>query len=93
MGAAVKELTRKVKVVNELGIHARSAASIANLAKTAFENVWIIKEGEKADASSVIDVLSLACVKGTEILLRIDNESDTNLLNEIVELIESGFGE
>ena len=79
--------------MNELGIHARSAASIANLAKTAFENVWIIKEGEKADASSIIDVLSLACVQGTEILLQVDDKSDINVLNEIYKLIETGFGE
>jgi phosphocarrier protein len=79
--------------VNELGIHARSAACIANLAKTALENVWIIKEGEKADASSVIDVLSLACVQGTEILLQVDDKSDISVLNEIYQLIEAGFGE
>jgi phosphocarrier protein HPr len=79
--------------VNELGIHARSAACIANLAKNALENVWVIKEGERADAASIIDVLSLACVQGTEILLQVDDISDINILNEISELIEAGFGE
>jgi len=79
--------------VNELGIHARSAACIANLAKNALENVWVIKEGERADAASIIDVLSLACVQGTEILLQVDDISDINILNEISKLIEAGFGE
>ncbi|MBT4363607.1 MAG: HPr family phosphocarrier protein [Desulfobacterales bacterium] len=79
--------------MNELGIHARSAACIANLAKNALENVWVIKEGERADAASIIDVLSLACVQGTEILLQVDDISDINILNEISELIEAGFGE
>jgi len=79
--------------VNELGIHARSAACIANLAKNALENVWVIKEDERADAASIIDVLSLACVQGTEVLLQVDDISDINILNEISELIEAGFGE
>jgi len=79
--------------VNELGIHARSAACIANLAKNALENVWVIKEDERADAASIIDVLSLACVQGTEILLQVDDMSDINILNEIAEIIEAGFGE
>jgi phosphocarrier protein len=47
----------------------------------------------KADASSVIDLLTLACEKGSKITLKIDDPSDLEILNELVRLVESGFGE
>jgi phosphotransferase system HPr-like phosphotransfer protein len=55
--------------------------------------VWIIKDGKKADASSIIDILTLVCPKGSIITLKIDDQSDLGILKDLVQLIESGFGE
>jgi phosphotransferase system HPr (HPr) family protein len=87
------ELTRHVTITNDLGLHARSAAKIAKLAQDVKSKVWIIKDGQKADAASVIDILSLACPKGTTITLKIEDPSDTGMLDNLVQLIENGFGE
>jgi len=86
-------LSRDVVIINELGLHARSAAGIAKLAQNANSKVWLIRGKERVDASSVIDILSLACSKGSKITLKIDEESDIDILNEIIELIKKGFGE
>jgi len=86
-------LSRDVLIINELGLHARSAAGIAKLAQNASSKVWLIRGKERVDASSVIDILSLACSKGSKITLEIDEESDIDILNEIIELIKNGFGE
>lgn len=86
-------LSRDVVIINELGLHARSAAEIAKLAQNANSKVWLIRGKERVDASSIIDILSLACSKGTKITLKIDEESDINILNEIIELVKNGFGE
>jgi phosphocarrier protein len=86
-------LSRDVLIINELGLHARSAARIAKLAQNANSKVWLIRGKERVDASSVIDILSLACSKGSKITLKIDEESDIDILNEIIELIKKGFGE
>lgn len=93
MNNASNELSRQVIIVNDLGLHARSAAKIAKLAQNVKSNVWIIKDGERADASSIIDILTLACPKGTKITLTIDDQSDLGILNKLAQLIESGFGE
>jgi phosphocarrier protein len=53
-----------VVIINELGLHARSAARIAKLAQNANSKVWLIRGKERVDASSIIDILSLACPKG-----------------------------
>ncbi|PLX53487.1 MAG: HPr family phosphocarrier protein [Desulfobacteraceae bacterium] len=93
MNNSENEFSRRVTITNDLGLHARSAAMIAKLVQNAKSNVWLIKDGKKADASSIIDILSLVCPKGSTITLTIDNQSDLGILNDLVRLIESGFGE
>jgi len=87
------ELSRHVTITNDLGLHARSAAQIAKLTQDVKSKIWIIKDGQKADASSIIDILSLACSKGTIITLKIEDQNDIVILNNLVQLIENGFGE
>ncbi len=89
----VTELSRDVIVINELGLHARSAARIAEIARKANYNVWIIKDKKKVDASSILDVLTLESTKGSKIILKIDDKSDFDILNDIVKQFETGFGE
>ena len=89
----VTELSRNVIVINELGLHARSAARIAEIARKANSNVWIIKNKKKVDASSILDILILESTKGSKITLKIDDKSDLDILNHIVKQFESGFGE
>jgi len=86
-------LSREVAIVNELGLHARSAAKIAAIAIRSTASVWIQKGDLQADASSIVDILTLACEKGTKITIRIENKADSNILEAITELVEGGFGE
>jgi phosphocarrier protein len=89
----LNEQTRQVTVVNELGLHARAAAKIAELAQKAGSTVWILREEESADASSVIDILSIACPKGTTLSIAVDDPADSDVLEAIVKLFEDGFDE
>ena len=93
MNRLVEGLFEKVTVMNELGLHARPAAKIATLASKATSPVWLIKNGKQVDASSIIDILSLGCTKGTSITLKIENPKDITILKGIVELISRGFKE
>jgi phosphotransferase system HPr (HPr) family protein len=86
-------LSREATIINELGLHARSAAKIAKLAQPATGSVWVAKGDQKADASSIVDILTLACEKGTRITIWIENKADLQILEDITKLVESGFGE
>ena len=86
-------LSREVTIVNDFGLHARSAAKIANLANRAAASVWIAIGDQKADASSIVDILTLACEKGTLITIHIESQADFNILEAITKLVESGFGQ
>lgn len=87
------QVSKAVVINNPLGLHARAAAKIAARVKHVKSKVWIIKDGEKADASSVIEILTLACAQGSKITITIDDPSDAHILNDLVQLVESGFGE
>ncbi len=88
-----QELRKVATIKNELGLHARSAAQIAHIAGNSAADVWLEKDGKMADASSIIDILTLACGKGTKIAIIIEDWVDINILNAIVDLVDSGFGE
>lgn len=88
-----KDLTKEVTVINELGLHARPAAMIARLAMQAGSGVWLIKNGEEVDATSIIDILSLSGSRDSRITLKIEDPSDTEILEKISALFETGFKE
>ena len=86
-------LTRDVTLVNELGLHARSAVKLAGIAKAARGGVWVLRAAERADATSVMEVLTLACEKGSILTLAVDDPQDAPVLDALANLVESGFEE
>ena len=90
---AENEVHRVTSIKNELGLHARSAAQIVEITRNSKGNVWLMKDEERADASSIMDILTLVCEKGTKITIIIEDPADNDILNAIVDLVDSGFGE
>ncbi len=88
-----EELKTDVIVRNPFGLHARPAALIAKLAMKASAGIWMTANGETIDASSIIDILSLACTDGTHITIEAESISDVEILREIRSLFEKGFDE
>ena len=84
---------REVVVINELGLHARSAGLIAKAARQAHGRVWLQKEAECIDAKQVIDILTLAAAKGDRLQVGIEADTDRETLEHIAALFASGFGE
>ncbi|MFO7962879.1 MAG: HPr family phosphocarrier protein [Desulfobacterales bacterium] len=86
-------LSKEVTIKNKLGLHARPAAMIANLAKTATSKVWIESDDGMVDATSVIDMLTMCCAEGAHVTVRVENQSDLDILESITRLVEDDFGE
>ena len=93
MGNTTPSLSRTVNITNQLGLHARAAAKIAKIAENASAGVWIIRNRQRADASSILDILTLANEEDAHITIAIDNPLDMNILNAIEEMVKKGFGE
>ena len=87
------KLYADVVMCNELGLHARAAAMIVKIAEDASDHVWLIKDGMRVDAASVVDILTLAGAKDSNIRVEVEQPADSKYLAKIVKLIEDGFGE
>ncbi len=91
--ALSNHLTRNVTVVNELGLHARPAARFARAAQEARSRIWVVFGEEKADATSIMDVLALGCARGARLTLAAEDPADRLVLETLARLIETGFEE
>ena len=87
------ESIRKIRVKNSLGLHARSAAKIVELGSQYRSQLFLKKDGEEVDGSSILSVLTLACPKGTEMEARIVGEDSEDFMESLSELFERKFGE
>ena len=88
-------LEGKVKVVNQLGLHARAAAQLVRLASK-FKSRIILKRIDNAviaDAKSILSVLTLAASKSTHLELEIEGDDEHEALSAIKEMFVKGFGE
>lgn len=88
-------LEGKVKIVNPLGLHARAAAQLVRLAGRHASRIILAREDGSvvADAKSILSVLTLAASKGTELIIKVEGEDESDAFAAVVALIESGFGE
>src|SRR5205823_6673436 len=48
---------REVRVTNELGLHARPAAEFVRRANSFRSEIWVVKDGKRYSAASLIDIL------------------------------------
>ncbi len=79
--------------INELGMHARPAAKIAEMAMEAKGEIWLTNGTSKVDASSIIDILTLGAVKGTRISIQVESIEDKGIMEQIKAFFDIGFGE
>jgi len=87
------EIAKQVIIVNEKGLHARAAAKFVATVDQFTADVHVCCNGERVNASSIMELLMLACHKGKQVTLEADGEDADAALNALIELVDSGFGE
>ena len=88
-----KPLVRNFVIRNRLGLHARAAAVLVALTSRFSSSIMIKKDSFEIDGKSILGVLSLAAICGTEVAVTIEGEDSALAMKEVSRLIESGFGE
>jgi phosphocarrier protein len=86
-------IEREVEIVNRLGLHARAAAKLVNLAGTFRCDVRLVQDGQAIDAKSILGILLLAAGKGSRLVLRCDGEDEAAAAEALTGLIAERFGE
>jgi phosphocarrier protein len=87
------ELTEKIAISNDLGLHARAAAKIVELGNKFESRLYLRKDDREVDGSSILAILTLSCPKGTEIEARIVGMDSEAFMVGLRELLEQKFGE
>ena len=82
---------KDVVVHNQIGLHARPATFFIQKANEFKSTVWVEKEERRVNAKSLLGVLSLGIVGGTEIRIIVDGADEEDALNALVDLVENGF--
>ncbi len=83
----------KFMIVNALGLHARAATKLVQLATRYPCDVEVAREDQSANGKSVMGVLLLCGSKGTVIEVSATGERAQECVDAIGELIASRFGE
>ncbi len=86
-------LKKKVLIRNKLGLHARAAVKFVNLANRFRSSVKIEKDGNEIDGKSILGILTLAAVQGSQITLKVSGDDEEKALEALVALIDNKFQE
>lgn len=85
--------TARYEIVNVLGLHARAATKLVQLASRFPCDVTVSREGQNANAKSVMGVLLLCASKGSFLTVDAKGERAEECVQALGELIASRFGE
>jgi phosphocarrier protein len=83
----------KFQIVNDLGLHARAATKLVQLASKYPCEVHLAHQGQSANAKSVMGVLLLCGSKGTVVEVIANGPGSEDCVRAIGELIAARFGE
>jgi phosphocarrier protein HPr len=85
--------SQRVKIVNLLGLHARAAGKLMNLAIQFNATVSVEKDTQIACADSVMELMMLTAGPGDTVTIKTAGPDASAALKAIVTLVEEGFGE
>ena len=84
---------KKVRIVNEAGLHARPAATLVKLASKFESEFFIHMYGYRVNGKSILGVMTLAAEEGAELELELNGPDEEEAAKAIAELISNGFEE
>lgn len=89
-------IEKMVTICNKTGLHARPASEFVACAGKFKSRIKVQKVGAEenvANAKSIISILTLCLIQGTQIIISANGEDEQEAAAALAELIESGFGE
>ena len=80
-------------IENKTGIHARPASQFVQKASSFKSKVQIKAKGKTVDAKSILMIMSMGLVKGTEITIVADGPDEAEAVKALKDLVDAKFGE
>lgn len=82
-----------ITIENKTGIHARPASIFVQTATKFKSKVQIQAKGKTVDAKSILMIMSMGLVKGTEMTIVADGPDEAEAVKALKDLVASKFGE
>ena len=83
----------EIEITNKLGLHARAAAKLTQMASSFAAEVWLSRGERRVNAKSIMGVMMLAAGKGSRITVETEGTDDGAALAAVLALIADKFGE
>ena len=83
----------ETEIINKIGMHLRAAGEFVKTATKFASEIYVIKDGKKANGKSILGLASLAIESGAMITVQIDGGDETEAREAIEELINNKFYE
>lgn len=83
--------TRTVAVTNRHGLHVRPCLAIVNTVKRHNAEVTVHKNGQTANGSSILELMSLAAPQGTQLVLSARGQNAQEALDALARLFANEF--
>ena len=80
-------------IENKTGIHARPASVFVQKASSFKSKVQLKAKGKTVDAKSILLIMSMGLVKGTEITICADGPDEAEAVKALKDLVDAKFGE
>ena len=87
------EVCKTLEIVNKLGLHARAAAKLVDLASGFESSIRIRRDGREADAKSIMKVMMLAASKGMQVEVLAQGNDAVEAADAIERLVAGRFDE
>jgi phosphocarrier protein len=84
---------KRIQIQNELGLHARAATKLVQLATKYPCEITVAKDGHEVNGKSIMGVLMLVASKGTWVTLRARGDKAHEAIDALARLIDDKFGE
>jgi phosphocarrier protein len=82
-------ITKNYIIKNTIGLHARPAALFVKQAAEFESSIKVAKENKEADAKSIISIMALGAVKGSEITITADGTDSEKAIEALIKLLDS----
>ena len=86
-------IIKELKILNNLGLHARAAAKVVSTANKYESKIMFVKDDKNADARSIMKLLMLSASKGSCISVKIDGVDQNDAMSSIEKLFKNKFDE
>lgn len=85
-------IERHVTILNRKGLHVRPAAAFAQEAARFKSKIRIVRDGRAFDGKSSLDLLMIAAVPGTRLVIQAEGEDAEAAAAALAKFVDSRFG-